>query len=52
MLEIQDPFDYFLAVLIHILVLTAATGIGAIFYELITNPQSFNNAWGMADTLG
>ena len=52
MLDIQSPIDYFLAVLIHILVLAATTGIGRIFYELITNPNTFNNTWGVADTLG
>lgn len=52
MLDIQTPLDYLLAVLIHILVLTASLGVGAIFYELLTNPAAFNNAWGLSDTLG
>ena len=28
-------------------------GLGTIFYEIITNPSTFNNAtWGIFDTLG
>ena len=28
-------------------------GVGTIFYEIITNPSTFNNAtWGIFDTLG
>ena len=31
----------------------AVTGLGKIFYELITNPSQFNNVtWGIFDTLG
>ena len=53
MRECETPIDYFLAIWINLLGALAITGLGKIFYELITNPSQFNNlTWGIFDTLG
>jgi len=39
--------------LIPALAVLVITGLGKVFYELITDPTQFNNVtWGIFDTLG
>lgn len=49
----QKFLIYFVAGWAAMLSALIITGLGAIFYEVITNPSTFNNAtWGIFDTLG
>ena len=49
----ETPLDYIMAVWVNILLAMSLSGIGMVAYELITNPQQFNDVtWGIRDTLG
>jgi len=53
MRECETPLDYIVAIWVNLLGAIAITGLGKVFYELITNPQQFNDVtWGIFDTLG
>jgi len=53
MSECETPLDYIMAVWVNILLVISLSGIGMVAYELITNPQQFNDVtWGIFDTLG
>lgn len=48
--ESKTPLDYVLTVSAYSLTALAATGIGVILFELITNPSQFNNtSFGIFD---
>ena len=56
-LEATTLYEKSLAILFGLFVAGMAsiivTGVVTVFYELITNPSTFNNAtWGIFDTLG
>tara|TARA_B110000305_G_scaffold143468_1_gene159643 strand:+ start:162 stop:368 length:207 start_codon:yes stop_codon:yes gene_type:complete len=42
--DCETPFQYFTAVWIYFLMTLAFTGIGKMFFELVTNPSQFDNA--------
>ena len=53
MSECETPLDYIIAVWANVLLAISFSGLGMVAYELITNPQQFNNVtWGIFDTLG
>jgi len=49
----ETPLDYILAFWVNVLLILSCSGLGMVAYELITNPQQFNDVtWGIFDTLG
>jgi len=49
----QKTLVIFVSLWAAMLFTLAITGASYLFYELITNPSTFNNAtWGIFDTLG
>ena len=50
---LQKNLFLFLSLWAAMLSTLVVLGAGTIFYEIITNPSTFNNAtWGIFDTLG
>lgn len=51
--DAKTPLEYMIALWVTGLMFLAFTGWFAIVFQLITNPESFNNTtWGVFDTLG